>query len=156
MKFLSKKGFTLVELLVVISIIGILAGVLLPNLLGIRERARDTKKKASLSHMKTALRLFYNDFQYYPESGVGGEILGCGPVATPENTACGSSFATTGTGGTTYMKELLETFNYTQTDGGDDFLLYAVLENASDAEITASVARCLVDTPVNLAYYVCQ
>lgn len=39
------KAFTLIELLIVIAVIGILVAVILPNLIGMRERAQDTKKK---------------------------------------------------------------------------------------------------------------
>ena len=149
-------GFTLVELLVVISIIGVLAGILLPNLLGMRERARDTSAKGSLTQLRNALRLFYNDYQYYPESDTNSAILGCGPVATPELSACAASFATSGVDGVTYMKDLPDSFSYTQTNAGDDYVLYIILENASDQEIADSVAHCGISPPVAGAYYACE
>ncbi len=53
-----KKGFTLIELLVVIAIIGILASVLLVNLSGTRNKAKDSAIKLEMNQIRTALESF--------------------------------------------------------------------------------------------------
>ena len=67
-QFPKKTGFSLIELLVVISIIGVLSAVLVANFMGMRERARDAQKIQDLYAVKNALRMYYNDHQSYPAS----------------------------------------------------------------------------------------
>ncbi|MEI8072762.1 MAG: prepilin-type N-terminal cleavage/methylation domain-containing protein [Candidatus Saccharibacteria bacterium] len=64
----SKKGFTLLELLIVIVVIGVLAIIIIPNLVSGPTRARDSQRKADMQTVKNALETYYNDNNSYPVS----------------------------------------------------------------------------------------
>lgn len=70
-------GFTLVELLVVISIIGFLSSVVLASLNGVRIKADNAERVSTVGQYYNAFFLFYDDYDAFPwESGLpsGGEI----------------------------------------------------------------------------------
>ena len=74
-----KTGMTLVELLVVLGIIALLAGVLIPSLTMVQRTARETKQKAQFSHIEFALETFKKDYGDYPPSDMSpGFIDYCG------------------------------------------------------------------------------
>jgi general secretion pathway protein G len=151
---MKKNAFTLLELLVVISILGILVAVILPNLVGVRARARDSALKNDIRQLKTALRMYYNDNQKYPPSDGSGNIIGCGATGA---SVCPNNDGSFGIGTLLYMKEMptSEEYSYSSVSDGDDFLLSTLLENASDSDIEDSIAHCLVETPIASNYYVC-
>ncbi|MBI5412441.1 prepilin-type N-terminal cleavage/methylation domain-containing protein [Candidatus Peregrinibacteria bacterium] len=66
-----RKGFTLIELMIVIVILGVLMGTILPRLTGAQARARDTGRIADLGNIAQALEVFYNDKGKYPGATVG-------------------------------------------------------------------------------------
>lgn len=59
------EGFTIVELLIVIVVIGILAALVLNTFQGVQARARDTERKTDINAIHTQLEVFYNDNGYY-------------------------------------------------------------------------------------------
>ena len=62
------KGFTLIEMLIVIVIIGLLLSLVAPNLMGGADKAKRQVASAQLKNIETALETFYLDVGQYPES----------------------------------------------------------------------------------------
>lgn len=62
----NERGFTIVELLVVIVVIAILVALTLPNLFGLQKRARDDTRKNDVKNVQQALETYYNDNNRYP------------------------------------------------------------------------------------------
>jgi general secretion pathway protein G len=69
------KGFTLVEIMIVVVILGILATIIMPRILGRPEQARRMKAKVDIRNIESALALFKTDIGRFPSTSEGLEIL---------------------------------------------------------------------------------
>ena len=81
-QFRAKNGFTLIELIVVITIIGILASAVVLNLAGRTDQAKVARVKADFHSILTVANMFKADHGYWPESI--DELLN--PPETADNT----------------------------------------------------------------------
>ncbi len=64
----SQRGFTLIEIMVVVVILGILAGIVVPRLLGEPEKARRTKAEVQIRGFEQALASFKLDNGFFPST----------------------------------------------------------------------------------------
>ena len=59
----AKKGFTLIELMIVVAIIGILAAIAIPRFAQMLEKSREGATKGNLGSLKSAASIYYGDVQ---------------------------------------------------------------------------------------------
>ena len=64
----QNKGFTIVELLIVIVVIGILAGLVITTYNGIQQKARNTERTTDLKTFQSQLEAYYAQNAYYPST----------------------------------------------------------------------------------------
>ncbi|HPJ17142.1 MAG TPA: prepilin-type N-terminal cleavage/methylation domain-containing protein [Candidatus Woesebacteria bacterium] len=134
---MKKNGFTLVELLVVISIISILTIITVSQFQTAKRKSNDVQRKGDINSVSKALLTYYNDYNYFPNA-VDGQI---------EGAIWGGSFEdTTSTPAYVYMKEMprenyLDVPYCYQVDDSNSpkkFALFAQLENTEDKECIGS------------------
>ena len=76
----GQRGFTLIEIMVVVIIIGILAAIVAPNVIGRVDDAQITKAKAEISNIENALKFYRLDNFTYPSSEQGLQALVAKPA----------------------------------------------------------------------------
>ena len=78
------RGFTLIEIMVVMVILGLLVALVAPNIMGRGDEARVTAAEAQLRNISSALDLYRLDNSHYPSTEQGLEALVEKPTGSPE------------------------------------------------------------------------
>ena len=92
----NEKGFTLIELMIVIAIIGILAAIAIPQFNAYRARSFNAGALSDLRNVETAVEAYYVDFQHYPNGitpTAGGTVLSTSYGYSPTNGVTGGAIA---------------------------------------------------------------
>jgi prepilin-type N-terminal cleavage/methylation domain-containing protein len=143
-----KQGFTLIELMLVMVILGILMVIGTVAFTSSMKKGRDTTRKGNLRAITNALELFYNDKGKYPV-GVAGGIIGCGTDTSRTLCAVNGAFQdstpTPPTPPTMYMAQLptdpVSSLKYYYVSAaGTQYQIYAHLENTQDPTIIVPAA----------------
>lgn len=142
----KNKGFTLIEIIVVMVLLGILAGLITPNFISSLKRGRDSRRRQNLTNLKTVLRAYYNDNQSYPASDDGKIAVGDPAVAIE----WGDAFTD---GSIEYMEALPEEtkdpqyyYELTAGSSGEHYTLEACLEIPGDDDADCTL---LADCPAD-------
>ncbi len=118
----SKNGFTFIELMLVIIIMGILAALISGNFITSLKKGRDSRRKTDLSHIASALELYYSDKQAYPT-----------PPLPYTNQLCETNPCATSR---VYMEKVPADqnggFSYDYESDGTYYKIYSCLENDLD------------------------
>jgi len=112
----TSRGFTLIELMIVVAIIGILAAIAIPKFAELIRKSSEGASKGNLGALRSALSIYYGDMegQYptdMPSLTVGGKYISAVPVAKAPNYHTDSSTvynqtASNNTGGWSYNNEV--------------------------------------------------
>ncbi len=133
-KSLKKQGgFTLLELLIVIVIIGILALLIIPNITSAPKKARDTKRKTDITTLRKGLEEYFVNNNVYPNA-LSDLTVGSAPIVKtiPTDPKNSGNFV----------------YTYTPAASNTTYTLNACLENDQDngSNVIGPVSPCTTKT----------
>lgn len=132
-----KKGFTLVELLIVIAILSILSTLGVTNFQTARIKARDLNRKSDLASIAKSLEAYVNDHRSYPTSDTSFRIK-----CKTDGSICDWGAEFSDTTGTVYIIKLPSDpgqYSYRYYSTGTSYTLHARLENNQDSSLIPEV-----------------
>jgi len=136
----NNVGFTLLELMIVIIILGVLAALISGNFITSLKKGRDARRKGDLEQIQRSLEMFYEDKKAYPAS-ITFDAKFC------ENNPCGATDKV-------YMQKVPtdpsgKNYRYCTNTSTNQYQLYAYLENSNDLKIISPsyLSSCTADCP---------
>lgn len=118
-----QSGFTIVELVVVVLVVGILLTLTLPNLFSTQQRARDDTRKNDLRNIQQALETYHNDTVSYPTTVEGLAVLSPDYINTIPSDPNGGSYSYESDGATYTLTADLENDNDQHADASGHYVL---------------------------------
>ena len=115
---MEKKGFTLLELLIVIVILGALASLITGNFISSLKKGRDARRKTDLTEIQKALEMYYESNGFYPSS------LSFGGSLSDANRTYMQKVPTDPTSNCSYL--------YRVDSSAQSFYLLSTIENSQD------------------------
>lgn len=92
----SKKGFTLIELMIVVAIIGILAAIAIPNFLRFQLKSKSSEGKVNIAAIRTAEESYLAEFGSYVAAGATPTVASIGTAKTAFTGGGSAAFNTLG------------------------------------------------------------
>lgn len=158
----NRSGFTLIELMIVMVIMGVLAVIGVTAFMSSQVKGRDSARKGDLNAIAQALELYYNDNSRYPADDNSGGMVGCdggvGTNPTPAPVTCTPGAVFKNTNGTIYMPQFpkdpssAQIYFYDGVSTGSQYKLYAHLENDQDPQIMSALPGVYCGTNIQCNY----
>ena len=122
---MGKKGFTILEILVVLSVLAILIGMAIPRIKGMQDEANKTKAKAELKTIQSAIEAYANNQnpRAYPATSASVVATTLATQTSPlVDASIYDPFAATGVG-----------YNYMRSANGKYYVIYSIGPDATSA-----------------------
>lgn len=123
----KEKGFTLIEILIVVAIIGLLTSIILVGLGSFRARGRDARRIADLRETQNALELYYAKNQAYPSAASWADLA--------------TALTGAGIGVSSIANDPLagQNYSYGIPTGGQNYVLAATLEDGGNTNLSNDI-----------------
>ncbi len=131
-KLKTQRGFTLIEILIVVAIIGILASIILVGLGSFRARGRDARRISDLRQTQNGLELYYTKYQKYPAVS-GGDVW-----QSLKNALINAGIGITAVPTDPLSPDPNHPYSYAATQDLQNYVLKTILEDSSNPALKDS------------------
>jgi len=144
--YTRRGGFTLIELMIVVAIIGILAAIAIPNFLRFQLKAKSSEGKTNLAAIRTAEESYFAEYGVYVSSDPSPTAIGNNAKVTFTHPSAGQGFDQLG-----WEPEGEVFFNYSAAINGNNYTAAAManIDNAGNAQYWGYTTDTTLDAGAN-------